>query len=231
VQILVVAGEGVFAERLQRLIEGSGHACELLRALRPAIDRLGAGDVEVVVLTEDLSADSAFLLAATVQGKHRATRVVAVVPEDDAGRGPRLEAVGVGQLLQAPLNPLTILEAAETTAAVDPNFTGYEVVDPSEIAALEALRTHDGGCRETMWLLGFAYYRARRFHDAISTLESLTVVDPRHFQAHYYLGSSYYRTDDASRALSAWKRVLETDPTGRLSTKAQQRIDQVQAGR
>lgn len=227
-QILLVAGGEDSAERLLRYLEGAGHACEAVQGLRPAIERLGEGDVEVALLLEDLPRDSAFLVAATVQGKHRATRVVALMPEGDDDRARQLGTVGVEQLVYPPASPLDVLEAAEAFTAQVPTFTGYAVVDPGEITALEALRAHDPSCRESQWLLGFAYYRARRFTDAIPLLVSLTQEDPKHAQALYYLGSSYYRADDSARALEAWKRVLEVDPSGRLSAKAKERIERVQ---
>lgn len=228
-QILLVASGGASVDRLQRYLEGAGHGCEVLAELRPAIDRLAGGGIEVVVLHDTLSKDSAFLLAATVRGKHRLVRVVAMVPEAEDGRGGQLEAVGVSQLVYAPASPLDVLDAVEASGAEAPTFTGYASVSPSEIAALEALRDHDPDNAESQWLLGFAYYRAERFRDAIPILEAVGRSDPNHAQAFYYLGSSFYRSDQKARAIEAWTRVLEAEGAGPLVAKARDRIERAQA--
>jgi len=219
-----------FAERAERYLVGAGHDCEQVATLGDATARLQAGGVEVLLLFGDLERQNAFLLAATCQARYKLTRVVAVVPEEDPGRAGQLEAVGVSQLVYAPCTQLDLLEAAEAQENAAPSFTGYEKVSPEELRALEALLAHDPEGLESQWLLGFAYYRAERFADAIPLLEKVVAQDGGNAQAYYYLGASHYREGAPPQALRCWEKVLEVDPSGRLAGKARERIERVQAG-
>jgi len=60
---------------------------------------------------------------------------------------------------------------------------------------------------------GTAQYFARRYHDAIESLNKAIQLEPRHFRAYDRRGSAYKSLKQYDHALCDYNRALEINPT------------------
>jgi tetratricopeptide (TPR) repeat protein len=150
-----------------------------------------------------------------------------MIPEAESRRAEQLGRMGVQEVIEEHAAPPDIVEAIRRAKATTPAFTGHGRVPEGELRTLEALvrETPDSG--EARWLLGFAYYRCRRFREAQDLLERVVDEDREHLDARYYLGSCSYRLGQNERAIEAWQQVVDLKPESMQAKRAISYIDKI----
>lgn len=229
VSLLLVTEGAPSALDLEYLATKQGHQVVRVRGVTEARDSLARTPFQVAVLWNDLSEEDAFLLAVTVRTTPGQTRILALLREENPTVRERLEKVGAHQVFAGEVTPTDVLDRATSSLSASPDLTQFEAASERQISILRNLLDTTGESRENLWLLGFAYYRARLFHDAIQTLTRLIERHPDDVQGHYYLGSCYFRTGQKERALARWRHVLIMAPDHAIARRARDHLDRAMA--
>ena len=97
-------------------------------------------------------------------------------------------------------------------------------VTPQSIPSLEAERSQRPQDANTLARLGVAYFKAGRFQDARTVLDTAVARDPGNGIAAIYLGMTAEQLGDFAAARTAYRHCLAIVSNGELKRTAQQRL-------
>lgn len=226
-QLLLVSGKGPLAADLEALARREGHGVRVVDGLSAMKQALQAGRADVVLLLDDLAPDSLYLLAATARVTQGTCKVVALVARPDPEQQQRLERMGVARTLVQPMPLAAVLTEAASVAVAEPDLTRFGEVSAKEISILRTLLEVSGETRENLWLLGFAYYRAKQFPEALELLARLVALFPADTQGRYYFGSCCFRLGRMREAAAAWREVTVREPDSPMARRATQHLQKL----
>lgn len=209
--------------------QGAGFLVDTADSLAAAVSVLRQHMPDAAVLHSRSKGDAASLLAATILLKYRGTRVVVVTYHADPAAEANLDGLGVTRRIKGPANFSELLALVLKKDQVRPRITHYSGVSSAQIDALKNLHDRAPDQADTQWLLGFAYYRAGQFREALPLLEQLSRSDLVPAQVHYYLGSTHYQLGEYDRARRYWGMASERGENPTISARARehlQRLDQ-----
>src|SRR5579864_8235813 len=92
------------------------------------------------------------------------------------------------------------------------------------VARLEQARTASPSSEPVVRSLGIAYYEAKRYPDARTTLDEAVRLDPNDGVASLYLGMSAEQLDDLPAARAAYSSYLRVGRTKRVRSELQARL-------
>jgi TolB-like protein len=97
-------------------------------------------------------------------------------------------------------------------------------VTPEQIPALESQRSAQPGNPGVLARLGVAYFKANRYADARTALDSAVARDPREAVAAIYLGMTTEQLGDFPAARAAYEQYLAVSRSSALRNTARQRL-------
>lgn len=224
-RILIFEPNAAFREDLAHLLEGEGHQVTQGARLAEAFAALRTSKPQMVVSGVGVSAQDTVLAAAQLKAMNPQGRFLALIPDDDGRRAELLEQVGVQEVLHGKATTRMVRDAIQDAPKDLPALTAFGKASDKELRTLESLFKDSPDNLEGQWLLGFAYYRAGEFSEAVQILQALVRRDPGNMQARYYMGSCYFRMDRPNEAIAAWQKVVDREPRSLHARKAKQHID------
>lgn len=116
------------------------------------------------------------------------------------------------------LTDLRFAKAAAPNQANVLNYLGYAMADRGEnvdealvmLRAAVRLRPRSGSILDS---LGWAFYRAGRFEESVSTLETAASMSPALAEISDHLGDAYWRSGREDEARMEWGRTLRLETT------------------
>lgn len=97
-------------------------------------------------------------------------------------------------------------------------------VTPEQIPELESQQSAQPGNPSVLARLGVAYFKANRYADARTALDTAVARDPRDALAAIYLGMTTEQLGDFPAARAAYEQYLGVSRSGALRTVARQRL-------
>ena len=111
---------------------------------------------------------------------------------------------------QRPAEPVVSTQVAPPVESPPTQITSQ--VDEARVAELRVVAERSPQDSQVRVDLGYLYFEAQRFEQAIPWFESALALDPRDVSVSTDLGVAYFYTDDIDRALGQFARSLEVDP-------------------
>jgi tetratricopeptide (TPR) repeat protein len=226
-RVLLFSEDELELEQEMDLLQGAGFLVDLAEALSTAVHCLRVNMPDVAILHSHHKGDAASLLAATILLKYRGTRVVVITSHDDPDADANLKALGVTRMVRGPVPFHELLELVKQKDVVKPRMTQYSAVSRSQLDALENLHQRSPNEPDTQWLLGFAYYRAGRYHEAVPLLERLSQGREAQAQVRYYLGSCYYNLESHELAQKYWRMAASQKENSTIASRAKEHLERL----
>ena len=111
---------------------------------------------------------------------------------------------------QRPAEPVGVTQVAPPVESPPTQITSP--VDEARVAELSVVAERSPQDAQVRVDLGYLYFEAQRFEQAIPWFEAALALDPRDVSVSTDLGVAYFYTDDIDRALGQFARSLEVDP-------------------
>ena len=108
-------------------------------------------------------------------------------------------------------------------------LTQYASGDGQGVEEMEKMLEKDPDNLQLLDWLAFLYYSNNQTDKAIETYTRIISIDPSNPTQHYYLANSYYKANRIQEALTHWRTVVSLKPDGKISRKANEKIERVGA--
>jgi len=107
-------------------------------------------------------------------------------------------------------------------------LTQYPQATNGQMEMLQKLLERDPSDVGVRQLLGFSYYTAGRYVDAVAEYDAVVEAGGATYLSEYYAGQACARMHDLQRAIARWLRAAELAPGPEARAKVQARISQAE---
>jgi CheY-like chemotaxis protein len=134
--ILIIDGEKLARDSISRILEAEGHRCAAASSVRPALDLIAEGEVELVIIEIMLPELDGFEAIRVIRSHHRELPVIAMAHQVH-GTGLQVlrwaERLGANRTLTKPLHPTVLCQVVREALAAARSRRERDTPPPADL--------------------------------------------------------------------------------------------------